>query len=86
MKATLTIISLLLISFPSFSADKACFPIGRAWYDRDCYDFTDEASCLSRSDQYSCGWGERREEPIPDDEVLTCDDARCPDEDEHPRE
>ena len=79
MKIGFLIFSILFFISPSaLSDDNSCFPIGMARHDRDCYDFDTKVACLSTTDIYSCGWGKRREEPLDDDDVLICDNSRCP--------
>ena len=56
---------------------ESCFPVGRARHDRECYDFDEKNKCLKTDDIFSCAWGQRRENPIRDDEMLLCDTARC---------
>lgn len=70
-------ILVLIFSSVTIADDKSCFPTGMARHDQECYDF-EKDECLKTDDIYSCGWGKRKENPPPDDEMLVCDNSRCP--------
>lgn len=58
-------------------ATQTCFPVGRARHDRECYSFDKKTVCLKTDDIFSCAWGQRRDDPISDDELLVCETSRC---------
>ena len=83
IKNCLNLILKVLIAFGLWipfvvRAEQACFPISRAVHDKECYSMDSKKECLETKDIYSCGWGERKEDPPSDDDLLICADSRCP--------
>jgi hypothetical protein len=74
----LFILGLMLLPQLSVAEEKSCFPVGRAFHDRECYDFDTPNTCLETKDIYSCAWGIRRDDAPSDDDQLICDHSRCP--------